>query len=125
MSAAVAVAAPRAPRRRTPALSIVPEMADSALIALCTRLQACFVVARTLGTHPATTEDDRIAIQDMQDGILEAVAETPARTRAGRHAKATLAVDVLRPANMDWLHGKLVMDLLEGLVRDVLAEAAP
>jgi hypothetical protein len=125
MSAAVAVAAPRVTRRRTPAPSVVPGMADAALIALCTRLQACFVVARALRTHPAATEDDRLAIQDMQDDLLEAVAETPARTRAGRHAKATLAVDVLRPANMDWLHGKLVMDLLEGLAHDVLAEAVP
>jgi hypothetical protein len=122
MNAAVAVAAPCAANRRIPAPSVMPGRVDAVLVALCAKLQASFVEARKLDVNPATTEADRIAIQD---GILEAVAETPARTRAGRHAKAALAVDALRPDNMDWLHGKLVMDFLEGLARDMLAEAAP
>jgi hypothetical protein len=50
------------------------------------------------------------------------VAATRAVTRAGRRAKAALAVDALQPDNLAFLDAKIVMDFLEGLARDMLAE---
>jgi hypothetical protein len=120
VSAAVAVAAPRATRR---ALAVVGS-ADAPLIALCAKLQAALVTTQCLEADPASTGAALIRAGEKLDAMLGEIADLSARTRVGRHAKAALALDVLLPDNLNLLHGAVAMDLLEGLARDMLAEGA-
>jgi hypothetical protein len=97
---------------------------DAILVALCATLQASLAVVRSLDADPGTTFDEMARTREVQDRLMVEVAETPARTAAGRRAKAALAVDVLDVDSMEFLHSASVMTFLEGLARDVLVEVA-
>jgi hypothetical protein len=120
VSAAAAVAAPRANRR---ALAVVAN-ADAPLVALCAKLQAAMVATQCLEANPTSPGAAVVRACEKLDAMLGEAADIPAWTRAGRHAKAALALDVLLPDNLNLLHSAVVMDLLEGLARDMLAEVA-
>jgi hypothetical protein len=123
---AVALAAPRATaRRQAPALAVVTSRDDAALVALCAKLQRHLAVVRALDADPTTPVARLIRLCDVQDAMLAEVAGARAVTRAGRRAKAALAVEVLRAETLSLLDGVTPILLVEGLARDVLAEAAP